>query len=308
MPTLQGLALLNQALGLTLYCSGSVDPSSGPAMTAPFLIPPGSIRALAIRLKRGAVFIPLAAVIALSACAGKKPQLDPMATGTPMTAADFDKAMAYWERRYERDGKDKSVALNYAAALRRVGRTDQAVAVLERAALRNPDDREVMAAYGKALAAAGQLDRALQIVSQAQTPDRPDWRLLSAEAAILDQQGRNAEARKLYLQSLELAPNEPTILSNLGMSYVLTGELDEAERTLRQAAAIPNADSRVRQNLALVVGLQGRFQEAEQIAGAELAPDQAAANVAYLKSMLAQQDNWKKLKSAEVAAVETPTN
>jgi hypothetical protein len=38
----------------------------------------------------------------------------------------------------------------------------------------------------------------------------------------------------------------------------------------------------VRQNLALAVGLQGRFAEAESIARADLPPDEAAANVAYL--------------------------
>ena len=58
---------------------------------------------------------------------------------------------------------------------------------------------------------------------------------------------------------------------------------------------MPGADSRVRQNLALVVGLQGRFKEAEQIAKAELSKDQAEANVAYLRSMLAQQNAWAKL-------------
>ena len=45
----------------------------------------------------------------------------------------------------------------------------------------------------------------------------------------------------------------------------------------------------MRQNLALVVGLQGRFAEAEEIARADLPPDEAAANVDYLRQMLAQQ-------------------
>jgi Flp pilus assembly protein TadD len=81
------------------------------------------------------------------------------------------------------------------------------------------------------------------------------------------------------------------------MSYVLTGELPKAEALLRQAIALPGADSRVRQNLALVVGLEGRFDEAEKIASAELPPDEAAANIAYLKEMLGEQDVWKKLKA-----------
>jgi Flp pilus assembly protein TadD len=80
------------------------------------------------------------------------------------------------------------------------------------------------------------------------------------------------------------------------MSYLLTGNLDKAEDALRKASALPGADSRVRQNLALVVGLQGRFPEAEQIASHELAPEQAQANVAYLRSMLSQQNAWNQLK------------
>jgi Flp pilus assembly protein TadD len=113
---------------------------------------------------------------------------------------------------------------------------------------------------------------------------------------------RNDEARALYAKALEMAPGDPTVLSNYGMSFVMTNDLKQAEKLLRQAIASPQADSRVRQNLALVVGLQGRFAEAQQIASAEISPEQAAANVAYLKQMLAQQNSWQALKGAK-----TPT-
>ena len=70
--------------------------------------------------------------------------------------------------------------------------------------------------------------------------------------------------------------------------------MKRAEATLRQAVAQPNAAPKVRQNLALVVGLQGRFAEAEQIASKDLPPDEAAANVGYLRQMLAQRGAWAK--------------
>jgi Flp pilus assembly protein TadD len=89
-------------------------------------------------------------------------------------------------------------------------------------------------------------------------------------------------------------PDEPSVLSNLGLSYALSKNLPKAEETLRRAAAQPGAEPKVRQNLALVVGLQGRFQEAEGIARGDLSPDEAAANVVYLRQMLAQQSAWKK--------------
>jgi Flp pilus assembly protein TadD len=55
------------------------------------------------------------------------------------------------------------------------------------------------------------------------------------------------------------------------------------------------SDPKIRQNLALVIGLQGRFAEAEKIVRADLSPQEAAQNVAYLRKMLAQQNDLKKL-------------
>eukprot|EP01035_Chromulina_nebulosa_P047704 gene47704-64700_t len=98
--------------------------------------------------------------------------------------------------------------------------------------------------------------------------------------------GKSEEARRYYASALKIRPDEPSVLSNLGLSYMLSKDLPKAEQTLRRAYGSGNADPRVRQNLGLVVGLQGRFSEAESIVKADLPPDEAAANVAYLKQML----------------------
>jgi Flp pilus assembly protein TadD len=89
-------------------------------------------------------------------------------------------------------------------------------------------------------------------------------------------------------------PDEPSVLSNLGLSYALSKNLPKAETTLRHASEQRGAEPKVRQNLALVIGLQGRFQEAETIARGDLSPAEAQANVAYLRQMLAEQQQWKK--------------
>jgi Flp pilus assembly protein TadD len=102
--------------------------------------------------------------------------------------------------------------------------------------------------------------------------------------------GRHDEARRYYASALKISPGDPGVLSNLGLSYMLSKDLPRAEETLRQAYASPRASARVRQNLALVVGLQGRFAEAETIVKADLPPEEAAANVAYLKEMLNRND------------------
>src|SRR5258708_28080452 len=98
--------------------------------------------------------------------------------------------------------------------------------------------------------------------SRAHTPDDPDWRILSVQGTVLDQLGRNDEARQYYASALKIVPGEPSVLSNLGLSYALSKYLPKAEETLRRAYGSAGADTRVRQNLALVVGLQERFAEA----------------------------------------------
>ncbi|TPI14946.1 tetratricopeptide repeat protein [Mesorhizobium sp. B4-1-3] len=216
-----------------------------------------------------------------------------------MSADDLRTATSRLGQSYARNPNDKRLAINFAAALQMDGDADQSLAVMRKLAIAYPKDREVLAAYGKALAANGQFEPALDAVRRAQTPEYPDWKLVSAEAAILDQMGQKDEARQDYRKALELKPNEPSVLSNLGMSYVLEGDLRTAETYMRSAAQQPGADSRVRQNLALVVGLQGRFDEAEKIASQELSPEQAQANVAYLRQMLAQQNAWNQLKDQD---------
>lgn len=216
-----------------------------------------------------------------------------------MSAGELHKATIALGQSYAKNPNDKRIATNYAAALQMDGDADQSLAVMRKLAIVLPKDRDVLAAYGKALAANGQFEPALDAVRRAQTPEYPDWKLVSAEAAILDQLGQRDGARQNYRKALDLKPNEPSILSNLGMSYVLEGDLRTAETYMRSAAQQPNADSRVRQNLALVVGLQGRFDEAETIASQELSSEQAQANVTYLRQMLAQQNAWSQLKDQD---------
>jgi len=201
--------------------------------------------------------------------------------------------------RYDRKPGEKQVSLRYAAVLHALNQQAQAVAVLEAASIANPKDREVQAAFGKALAEAGRLDQAATVLAGAHSPDRPDWRILSAEGAIADQQGRHEDAQRLYGEALAIMPNEPSVLSNLGLSYALSRQLGRAEATLRTAAAQPKASARVRGNLALVLALQGKFQESEIVASKDLSQAEAEANIGYIRRMIAQPNSWKQIEKAE---------
>ncbi len=219
---------------------------------------------------RSARLLAAAALLAgiAAAAAGCQTTQSTQTTGSlPLAAADRPEAdwrrdVEVYGQQYRADPSNRDIALRYAQALRATGQRAQAVAVLERASIGNPHNKTVLGAYGRALAEAGDYQQAFDVLGRAHTPDQPDWRILSAQGAVLDQMGRHAEAQRYYLTALKIVPEEPSVLSNLGLSYALSHDLPNAEATLRRAAAQRPVDPRVRQYLALVVGLQGRFAEA----------------------------------------------
>jgi len=213
------------------------------------------------------------------------------AEASPAPDADPRRAVDTYGERYRANPKDADAALRYGQALRATGQRTQAVAVLEQATIAHPGNKALLAGYGRALADNGNFQQAFDTLTRAHTPDNPDWRILSVQGTALDQLGRHDEARRYYASALKIAPGEPSVLSNLGMSYVLSKDLPKAEEVLRRAYGSANADARVRQNLGLVVGLQGRFAEAESIVKADLPADEAAANVTYLREMLNRKDS-----------------
>jgi Flp pilus assembly protein TadD len=237
----------------------------------------------------------LMAVLAagLGGCQAMSKMTDITGSVTPRSdaaPADPTRSVDAYGERYRANPKDANAAMAYGQALRANGQRAQAAAVLEQASIAHPGNKTLLALYGRALADNGNFQQAFDVLSKAHSPDNPDWRLLSVQGTTLDQMGRHEDARRYYTSALKIEPGEPSVLSNLGLSYMLSKDLPKAEETLRQAYAAPGAGPKVRQNLGLVVGLQGRFAEAETIVKADLPPDEAAANVAYLKDMLNRQD------------------
>src|SRR6516165_6884633 len=172
-------------------------------------------------------------------------------------SADPRREVELYRDLYRANPKDPELALQYGKALRAAGERSQAVAVLEQASIANPANKALLAAYGRALADNGNFEMAFDVLSRAHTPDDPDWRILSAQGAVLDQLGRYDEAQQYYASALKIAPDEPSVLSNLGMSYLLSKDLAKAEETLRHAHSLRDKDLRVRMNLAVVLSLEG---------------------------------------------------
>ena len=250
----------------------------------------------------------VAAILAagLGGCQTMSDVTGSLASSSPKAEAAPDdprRAVEVYGERYRANPKDAEAALGYGQALRASGQRAQATAVLEQATIAHSGNKVLLAAYGRALADNGNSQAAFDVLTRAHTPANPDWRILSVQGTTLDKMGKHEEARRYYTTALNIVPEEPSVLSNLGLSSMLTRELPLAEETLRRAYSNPRADARVRQNLALVVGLQGRFQEAETIAKGDLPADEATANVAYLREMLSRKDKDHSRPPGNKAAV-----
>jgi Flp pilus assembly protein TadD len=247
----------------------------------------------------------LTAAVCLSGCQSSSGSQDitaSIATAAPQSgqsAAEKQRLVDAWGRQYDRHPEDKATALNYAMALRAVEEHAQATAVLQRLAVKYPRDTEVLGAYGKALADSGRLREAAEVLPGAHTPDRPNWSILSAQGSVADQLGDHEQAQGYYAAALKIAPAQPYVLSNLGLSYALSKKLPQAEKTLQEAAAQQGADSRVRQNLSLVLALEGKFDSAEEVSRRDLSPKDAAANVAAIRRMIAQSNTWKQIQGLD---------
>ena len=242
----------------------------------------------------------LALALALGGCDAGLPSMpDSIASRPPPPMSDQIALRTYAETlepRYAQNPDDRTTALHYAQALRGLGQHAQAVAVLQGVAVKNPRDMPVLAAYGKALADAGRLQEAANVLERAHTPDRPSWSVLSAQGSVADQMGDHAAAQNYYESALKIVPNQPDVLSNLGLSYALERKMPQAEQTLRLAADQPAADSRVRQNLALVLALEGKYADAEQVSRRDMTPIDAAENIAQLKQTIAGSPTWSTAK------------
>lgn len=211
----------------------------------------------------------------------------------PDSQAALHDYAATWGQKHEADPGDAVAAINDARALRALTQYAQATAVLESTATRHPEDLQVLAAYGKALADAGRPREAAAVLERAHTPEKPDWSVLSAQGAVADQLGNHAGALDYYEAALKLRPGDPTVLSNMGLSYALARELPRAEEVMRLAAADPKADMRVRQNYALVLSLEGKFKQAEGVAATDLSPSDAAASVDAIRQIIATDARWR---------------
>ena len=201
-----------------------------------------------------------------------------------------------WGKRYDANPGDKVASINYARALRALTRYGEAAAVMQAAAVKAPKDFEVLGAYGKALADDGQFEQAKEVLSRAYAPERPDWTIMSVQGSVADRLGDHEGAQKFYRDALKIAPGEPTVLTNLGLSYALTKQLPLAEEALRQACASPPPTRACATISRWSWRSKASSPRPSKSAAATCRPQAASANVRAIRQMIAQTDSWRDLQ------------
>lgn len=206
----------------------------------------------------------------------------------------------FWSREYDLNPADLEAAINLSSTLRRLGNPRQSIEVAQTTRALYPRDVDLMAELSAALIADNNPKDALPIIDAA-LGQRPNMaRLWSLKGAALDQFEQYAEARQHYSKGLSIAPNNPGIIANVGLSYALEGDPQTAEIWLRRAANLPGASAGARQNLSLVLALQNKFDEAEKWARRDLDQQTASNNMSYIRTLRGS--------SVPAAAVLNPVN
>ncbi|MEL6686219.1 MAG: tetratricopeptide repeat protein [Pseudomonadota bacterium] len=171
---------------------------------------------------------------------------------------------AFWSHEYELNPTDLEATLKLASAVRKLGNPARAVEITQTARQIHPRDPYLLAEHAAGLVADQRAMDALPVLDDALRIAPGYARLWSLRGAALDQMEDYDAARGHYDRALQITPNDPNILTNLGLSYALSGDLRASEMWLRRAAALPGAGPNTRQNLALVLQLQGRTEEAQR--------------------------------------------
>jgi Flp pilus assembly protein TadD len=205
----------------------------------------------------------------------------------------------FWGEEYEKNPNEYEAALKYAHVLRSIGSSARAAEVAGQALNLKQGDVELTLAFAQASLDQGKAEEAATALARAEKAGENDWRMLSIIGVTMDSLDQHKPAQDYYKRALALSPDNPKILSNLGLSYALEGKPGLAEETLRRALASPEADARVKLNLMLVLGVQGKFDEAEKIAGPDTPKALVESNKDYFRTLLSPSRSWEQLRGSQ---------
>ncbi len=101
-------------------------------------------------------------------------------------------------------------------------------------------------------------------------------------ASALDRLGQFAESRVHYAKAQKLTPKDAKVWNDAGYSNYLQGKWDESERALRTALKLAPDDPRIRTNLGMTLAAAGKTREALPLLSRNEGDAIGHANLGYL--------------------------
>ena len=95
----------------------------------------------------------------------------------------------------------------------------------------------------------------------------------------IDQVDRAVE---VLAAGLEVSPNQPVLINNLGMCYLVKGDYERALQRFTEATQLVPLGTRYRANKAVALGMMGDYEASLSIFAQHLAPWEAHYNLAVL--------------------------
>jgi protein O-GlcNAc transferase len=120
---------------------------------------------------------------------------------------------------------------------------------------------ETLYAVARILVSQGRDDEAEPILERL-VAEHPRFVPAYAELAELQMRDRRlGDAVETLSAGLEIAQEEPSLLNNVGMCWMLRDQHEKALEYFTRAAALAPDDARYRANVAAALGMQGRYDE-----------------------------------------------
>ena len=147
----------------------------------------------------------------------------------------------------------------------------------------NPPTAKTLWAMADILATQGR-DSECEYVLKRIIQDNPKFLPAYNNLAELQmRQGNTNAAIETLQQALNINSNDPVILNNLGMCWIIKRDYENALKMFTKAAGIIPENVKYRANMAVALGLMGRDEESLSLFNQILPEDQAKHNLSVLQ-------------------------
>lgn len=196
-------------------------------------------------------------------------------------SGNVDMAIPLYDRALQANPQGIEAKLGLGQALLTIGAGDEAAAQFRDVLARHGDDSKARRGLAAALIAMGQPSLAEKQIDLALQANANDYRSLNLLGVVLDMQGRHTEAQASYHRGLDLAPNDPGLRSNYGLSLAITGQPQAAIGLLAPVASGRQSTVRIRQNLAFAYAMAGDLSNSLQLCRRDMDEIFAQRQLAY---------------------------